>query len=746
VAIGLLALFGGMAKAQASDKPRAEIPVGPAWLPPKEPPAAAVSWVNGRSFPAVLRDTIPFVMGGLVAAAKTHPQLKPGVDWTAQPEPDSAQDLDQAIAAKLHIGLRLGTVLADAQLVLVDPAQVALIPEWDDDEEAAAYASVAQLPACPLYLDFESDDGSPAAWEAETWPLPFHLRGAICWIAEGLLSIVPFGSVGGAQLWGGTDYQAWARWSFVQTERPEWPAPGPGDFIASADSRVVSWVDVEGESICAHQGAITFNLTRRVLRVLWALETLETPLVPPNLPRAERRRAKRAGQEIGLVSERLPCLPEQETSEADGAVDESAMSVPCPVQNAHSRLNQAHVLWHEALDAYNDPDAFVTKLNALIQTMRNVTLGLQKDLGDFPTTKEWYERWQERMRADSRMAWLKKARNQIVHKGELETHSKVRVMVVGEMLRGTPVQLDVDSAAPVAEIARRLSITGVAGRASQEGTLVVERRWTVEALPDDELLDVLAHCYGVLASILDEAHHQLETSIATCEISVGDPCGWTTVFAHPSGRPGCMWAGTEARTSRRDLSTGAPVHARIVSARGPDISLEELQDRYSLTSLEPIPDEADVFDRARILHEKGRMMLAVDKEHAMIAWLFRDGEPLTQLRLEPEDQRGKYLVMDAVASEAQKLGANELILSAEAWEAPAVDRDDARANMRATERDDRTEAFLTHLVTQDGRSLTLRSRIERSDSGEVELADPEDVDDVPPLMRPLLEAWAEWPS
>ena len=130
----------------------------------------------------------------------------------------------------------------------------------------------------------------------------------------------------------------------------------------------------------------------------------------------------------------------------------------------------------------------------------------------------------------------------------------------------------------------------------------------------------------------------------------------------------------------------------------------------------------------------------------MIAWLFRDGEPLTQLRLEPEDQRGKYLIMDAVASEARRLGANELILSAEAWEAPAVDRDDARAGMRATEREDRTEAFLTHVITRDGRSLTVRSGIQRSDRGEVKLEDPEDVDGVPPLMDPLLDAWAEWPS
>lgn len=204
-----------------------------------------------------------------------------------------------------------------------------------------------------------------------------------------------------------------------------------------------------------------------------------------------------------------------------------------------------------------------------------------------------------------------------------------------------------------------------------------------------------------------------------------------------------MWANREARTSRRDLSTGAPVSLTIAAARGPDLSLEDVLDRYALKNLEPMPVDADVFAQARHLHEKGRKMLTVDGEHIMIAWLLRDGESLSQLTLQPEDQREKYLVMDAVASEARKLGANELILSAEAWEAPPVSADDARAEMRAGERDDRTESFLTHVVTRDGRSLTLRSRIERS-GREVKLMATEEIDDAPPLVRPLLEIWAEW--
>jgi hypothetical protein len=733
-----------MPNAETSAKSPPDIPTGPAWLPPKDPPGPAPRWVNGRSFPAVWRDTLPFVMGGLIAATKTHPQLRPGGDWTAQPEPDSEEDVDQAIAAKLHIGLRIGTVLAESQLAIVKPREVAVIPEWGDVEEAASYASKAKLPVSPLFLDFEAGNGGPTAWEAETWPLPLHLRGAVCWITDGLLSVVPYGSVGGVHPWGGTDYQAWARWAFIQDERPEWPSPGPGDFIASADSRVTSWVDPDGESICAQQGAVAFNLTQRVLRVLWALETVQAPLVTPSLPRPERRRAKRAKERIGLIPEGLPRLPETETSTDERPDDDERMTASCPVPRGHSALNQAHLLWHEALDAYNDPELFVTKLNALIQAMRNVTWALQKDLGRFPATKEWYENWQDRMRADPLMAWLKEARNHVVKKGDLETHSKARVMVVGEMLRGKPVDIDVDPAAPVDDIARRLKISGVSGRAAQEGTLVVERRWTVDALPDQELLEVLAHCYGVLARILDECHDQLELSIATCEQSANDPCGLTGTFMHPSGRPGCMWAGKQARTSRRDLSSGAPVRAKIASVVGPSVDIEAVRERYAAAQLEPAPEGADVFEQGRILHEQGRAMLLIDEEHVMIALLLRDGKALRLLSLEPRDQREKYLTMDAIASEATRLGANELILSAEAWEAPPVDADDPRANLPARERDDRGEAFTTHIVRRNGGGSSWRSVIRRGPDG-IELEEAEELKGaVPHALLPVLEAWEDW--
>jgi hypothetical protein len=733
-----------MAADEREDTPQSSAPVGPGWLPPHGSELPMPRWLNGRSLPAVWRDTVPLTIGGLLAA-KDFPQMRLGAGWEPKPEPGSDQDVDQAIAAKLHLGLRTMSAIAEAQLVVVEPNEASPIPNWADIEEAAAYAARTKLLTSPMFLDFEGADGSAIGWEEESWPLPFHLRGAACWTAEGLLSIVPFGSVGGVHPWGGTDYQPWARWIFVQDNRPNWPEPGPGDCIARADGQVASWIDLDGESVCAQQAAVTFNLTQRVLRVLWAFETAGVTLTPPRLPRPERRRAKRAGQKIGLVPLGLPRWPDSDLEDDDNE-DGIDLTEPCPVRNAHARLNQAHIFWHEALVAYNDPEAFVTKLNALIQSMRTVTWALQKDMGKASPIHSLYETWQDRMKADPRMVWLKNARNHIEKRGDLETHSKARVRVVGEMLHGGATDIDIEPDVPVDEIARRLALSGVGGRALHEGTLVVERRWTVDAMPDDELLDVLAHCFGVLLELLVDCHDALGTSMSACAESNNAGCSRSDGARNPTGRPACMWAGREARTVRRNLSSGAPVRASITSVVGPALDIEEIRERYSFSSVEPIPEEADVFDKARNLHEQGRQMLLVDQGHVMIAWLFRDGKALGQNLLEPKDQREKYLMMDVIASEATKLGANELILSAEAWEAAPVDANDPRAELRAAEREDRRESFLTHVAQRNGRSLTLRSIITRGPEG-VELAAAEELAEAtPPLVRPLLEAWAEWPS
>lgn len=165
--------------------------VGPAWPPLPEPVPPPQQWLNGRAFTAVWRDTLPFTAGGLVAAEKELPQLMPGTGWKIRPEPDSELDVHQAIAAKLHLGMRTLPILAEAQLVVVDARSVNIIPGRSDEDDLVAYGAQARLPMSPIFLDFEHDTGLCVGWHPESWPSPFNLRGALCWMHDEMLSIVP---------------------------------------------------------------------------------------------------------------------------------------------------------------------------------------------------------------------------------------------------------------------------------------------------------------------------------------------------------------------------------------------------------------------------------------------------------------------------------------------------------------------------------------------------------------------------
>lgn len=724
---------------------------GIGWPPVPEDPPPAPEWVNGRAFPAVWRDTLAFATGSLIATRKEFPQMKPGRPWNHRPPVGSDADIEQAIAAKIHLSLRLLPLLASAELAVIEPTQIAAVPDWRSDEEEAIYSSEAVLPRSPVFLDFEAIDGEPAAWERETWPLPFYLRGALCWAEDEALSIVPFGSVGGRHPWGGTDYQAWARWIFLQGHSSEWPDLGRGDFIARANGEVRSWVDGEQDSVCAQQGSVTYNLCRRVLSVLMFLEAFEIDLIAQRTSRQVRRRAERKGERIGLVPETWPAARPVEADvgeEVREALRGPEDEAPCPIPKTHARLNQCHAIWHEALDAYAVPDTFVGRLNALIQGLRTVTFVLQKELGHRDGFGAWYEPWQTTMRADKRMQWLVSARNRIEKQGDLDTSSVAHVRVMSGWGEATLEAMDVDPTATAQEIARRLQVFGLPAQTRQDGVLVVERRWTLEELAGDEILDVLAHCHGVLTRLVEATHERWGSDRVRCELSEGGTCEEEPTLRHPSGRLPCMAASRPARTAHRDLQSGALITSGLEPYRGPALGQEDFRRRYgSQLPLGDLPRDAGVFELAEALHRWGRRLLTADGAHVTIAWLLLDGRPLRQITLRPEDQQSKLLGIKSVAEEVEHLGANEIIFTTEAWEATVVGEDDSRAQLRPGERDDRVESFLTYALRR-GESLRIwRTVICRSRSGEVELEDPaETTDPEAGFLLPIIRIWDGWPN
>lgn len=691
-------------------------------------------------------------MGGLITVGqKKLPLLGAGRPWDHRPPNQSDADIDQAVAAKIYISMNLLMPLVEAQLAVIQPAQLYGLPDWRSTDEAMVYAAEARLPVSPLFLDLEAPTGEPVIWESETWPFPFHLRGALCWQMDDLLSIVPFGSVGGRHPWGGSDYQAWTRWQYVQSQDQQWPDPGPGDFIARANGEARCWVDLDEESICTQQGRVTHNLNLKVLSILMCLEALEVDLVPAPLSRQARRSAELKGEKVGLVPKEWPLpVPGRSADEphpiAPGGQADLASENDCPIPKTHGRLNQSHTLWHEALESYSDPDRFAGRLNSLIPALRSVTFVLQKELRHQDGFDEWYAEWQEQMRADRRMAWLIAARNKIEKQGDLDTHSKAHVRVAGDWRKSAAIEIDVDPMAGPHDIARRVSVQ-VPARSRREDTLVVERRWTVDDFPDDEILDILGYCFGFLLRILEAAHSKWGAKDRRCELSADAACDDSAAsHPHPSGRVPCMVAGREARTARRNLESGAPVGVGLRPLEGSPPTQEEVEKRYGAPlELESLKKSADVFDLGKTFHEWGRKILLADGYHESIAWLLTPEKRVVSIILNPEDHREKYLGIEQVAHKVNELGVNSLVVTTELWQAPALPPDDPRAELRATERDDRTEVFCTIAIQRGGECRQWFSPMSRTDSGELQLAEIEETEiETPLFLSPVLTVWESW--
>src|SRR5438105_4921591 len=82
----------------------------------------------------------------------------------------------------------------------------------------------------------------------------------------------------------------------------------------------------------------------------------------------------------------------------------------CPVPATHRRLAEAHLMWHQTLTNYQEPDIFRANLNATIQALRNITFALQNEHQSIPGFKEWYSDWQSRLKMDADAKWLHEAR------------------------------------------------------------------------------------------------------------------------------------------------------------------------------------------------------------------------------------------------------------------------------------------------------------------------------------------------
>jgi hypothetical protein len=412
----------------------------------------------------------------------------------------------------------------------------------------------------------------------------------------------------------------------------------------------------------------------------------------------------------------------------------------CPIQDTHTRLHRSHTLWHQAQREYGHPDAFCTNLNATIQVLRTVTWILKKEQSAVPDFELWYAGWEERMKSDPLMRWLVEARNRIEKQGDLKTYSSARVSVLAGWNEPYPIaEAEVDPLLSTPDIAGRLPELAVPPAVRREGVLIIERRWVARDLPDHELLDVLAHCYGVVASLVADAHTRCGFVMRTFKAESHEPKPIRT--EHLAGRLPCMVATAGTRSVRVHLSTGQLMTPVQVLYKAPDRRrMEEAAKRYGYSEgpfADRQPNE-DVISRSAWWFEHAKRVLAKDGYHHTIA-LLESPESAQLHALADSDRAGLYVMMRHLADEVERAGAVGVIHIAEFWMAAQAD---LKPGQRPSESANKKEVLQVIAATADGTARVHWVEFRKNEAGQIEFGEDQVEDDpTAGFLEPIRRVW-----
>ncbi|MCX6120297.1 MAG: hypothetical protein NTX44_01605 [Ignavibacteriales bacterium] len=182
------------------------------------------------------------------------------------------------------------------------------------------------------------------------------------------------------------------------------------------------------------------------------------------------------------------------------------------------RLKDLSMILNTCHRYYFEPERFRLSLNQFLQTSRTVTFIIQKKKDEIPDFDKWYEQATLFWKHDKILLWAKDSRNVIEKMGDLDLFSFIKISLVRSYIEAqdTVVQIQEDKYLFVAitEIYNYLK-TELTFISDDEWAIKVERRWTANTLPNEELLWVLNMIYYHQYQICKEACNQVGSTLST---------------------------------------------------------------------------------------------------------------------------------------------------------------------------------------------------------------------------------------
>src|ERR1017187_1424241 len=405
--------------------------------------------------------------------------------------------------------------------------------------------------------------------------------------------------------------------------------------------------------------------------------------------------------------------------------------LPCPVRSAHRRLMDCHELWHATERNYMDPEGFRQHPNNLIQNLRNVTWLLQKQKAQLPDFNTWYQQWRDSISNDPAMKWLVAARNRIVKESDLELLSRADMRISLDWLNEVAASWTMPPRYTTREILIRLL-------SSQNippiGMLTSERRWIERHLPNYELLDALAHVYGLIASVIATAH--CKAGVTKCDLPSREFCV-TSSLASLSLNCMQQWDGN--RRLHINLHNRVELSEQMEIVPDDPVIDAVARERYG-----DVPMSGDAIERVSPMLEPNKRMLIADKSLTTVALFFKDKHMIGTVVLDFYDQGSKRLVIHRLAERAERLRADGIMLISEIWHADMEPGEKLSvATPPARARANPKEGIQVLAITRDGRQANAMCLFTRDPNGDIVLGDTFDnVQRQANLLEPIRRRWA----
>jgi len=323
------------------------------------------------------------------------------------------------------------------------------------------------------------------------------------------------------------------------------------------------------------------------------------------------------------------------------------------------RLYEVSRFWSDCDKNYQELDDFVSSLNALIQSLRNLTFIIQSYKSVIPNFDTWYTTKQKEMRNDIYLKWSHDSRNLIVKSSNLKLKSKTTVDLMNwesHPLKSILTDPLTNNSEVVESVLARLSSKKLLD-GLRDPIVRVERIWIADNMPDKELLWLTSYCYRYFKKMILDVYKMLGLDLTKIMSNFESNIDITNENELFEGKRAVVF----------DLKDNKRLNRRHIRVDRNEKDIETASHRYGFRSSQYINKEDDLLTHFKKIITMAKQIIKKDGHHVPMAFLFDDKLESKFYTLAITNRSEIYYIIRKLADEILENRYKGAIIINESW-------------------------------------------------------------------------------